>query len=62
MGAPEPGLTPSPQLPGFLVVRKGKKRSSSVMDLENRRVVAKGEGEGVGWSGSLGLIDANYCL
>ena len=25
-------------------------------------MVAKGEGEGVGWSGSLGLIDADYCL
>jgi len=22
----------------------------------------KGEGEGVGWTGSLGLIDANYCV
>ena len=31
-----------------------------IMDLENRLVVAKGEG--VGWMGSLGLIDANYCL
>ena len=31
------------------------------MDLENRYVVAKGE-EGVGWTGSLGLTDANYCL
>ena len=30
--------------------------------LENRLVVAKGEGEGVGWMESLGLIDANYCL
>jgi len=32
--------------------------------LENRLVVAKGEeeGEGVGWTGSLGLIDVNYCL
>ena len=30
------------------------------MDLENRLVVAKGEKEGVGWTGSLGLIDANY--
>jgi len=30
------------------------------MDLENRLVVA--EGEGVGWTGNLGLIDANYCL
>ena len=28
-----------------------------IMDLENRLVVAKGKGEGVGWIGSLGLID-----
>ena len=27
------------------------------MDLENRPVVAKGEGEGVEWTGNLGLID-----
>ena len=27
---------------------------------ENRLVVAKGEGEGVGWTQSLGLADANY--
>ena len=33
-----------------------------VMDLENRLVVAKGEGEGVGGIGSLGLMDANYCF
>ena len=33
-----------------------------IMDLENRLVVAKGEGEGVGWIESLGLIDADYCL
>ena len=33
-----------------------------IMDLENRLVVAKGDGEGVEWIGSLGLIDANYCL
>ena len=33
-----------------------------IMDLENRLVVAKGEWEGVGWMGSLRLIDANYCL
>ena len=31
-------------------------------DLENRLVVAKGEGEGMGWFGNLGSIDANYCL
>lgn len=33
-----------------------------IMDLENRLVVAKGEGEEVGWLGSLGLIDADSCL
>ena len=31
-------------------------------DLEKRPVVAKGEGEGVGWTGNLGLIDANDCI
>ena len=32
------------------------------MDLENRLVVAKGEGggEGIGWTGNLGLIDAKH--
>ena len=33
-----------------------------IMDLENRLVVAKGEQEGGGWIGSLGLINTNYCL
>ena len=33
-----------------------------LMDLEKRLVVAKGEGEGVGWTGNLGLIDANYYI
>ena len=33
-----------------------------IMDLENRLVVAKREGEGVGWIANLGLIDENYCL
>ena len=33
-----------------------------IMDLENRLVVAKEEGEGVGWTGSLGLVDANYYI
>ena len=33
-----------------------------LMGLENRLVVAKWEGEGMGWTGSLGLIDANYCI
>ena len=33
-----------------------------IMDMENRLGIAKGEGEGVGWMGSLVLMDANYCL
>ena len=33
-----------------------------IMDMENILVVAKGEGEGVRWTGNLGLIDANHCL
>ena len=33
-----------------------------IMDLQNRLVVAKGEGESVGGIGSLGLTVANYCL
>ena len=32
------------------------------MDLENRVVVALGEGEGVGGNGSFGLMDATYCF
>ena len=33
------------------------------MDMENRLLVAKGEGEGdrVGWTGGLGLPD-DYCI
>ena len=34
----------------------------NLMDLVNRLVVAKGKGKGVGWTGNLGLIDANSCL
>ena len=33
-----------------------------LMDLQNRLVVARGEEEGVGWMGCLGLIDADYYL
>ena len=32
-----------------------------LMDLENRVVVAMGEVEGVGWTGSLALIDVANC-
>ena len=33
---------------------------NQIMDMENTLVVAKGEGEEVGWTGSLGLIEANF--
>ena len=33
-----------------------------LMDLENRLVVAKGREGGSGMTGSLGSIDANYCI
>ena len=33
-----------------------------LMDLEKRLVVAWGEGEGLGGTGSLGLMDEDYCL
>ena len=38
-----------------------QKDESEPLTDENRLVVAKGEGEGVGWTGTLGLVeDANY--
>ena len=34
-----------------------------IMDMQNRLVVFKREGEGIPkWIGNLGLIDVNYCL
>ena len=36
--------------------------STEKKDLENRLVVAKGVGEGVGWTESLKLVEANYCV
>ena len=34
----------------------------NIVELENKLVVAKEEGEKVGWIGNLGLVDADYCL
>ena len=34
----------------------------NIMDLENTLVVAKGDREGVGWTGNLGLIDADIAF
>ena len=33
-----------------------------LIGIRNGPVVANGEGEGVGWPGSLGLVDANYYI
>ena len=44
------------------MARMNLSTEKKIMDMENRSVVAKGDGEGVGWTGSLGLIDANCCL
>lgn len=33
-----------------------------IMDMENRLVVAQGEREEVGWTGRLGLVNANYSI
>ena len=35
------------------------KTETDCSDIMDRLVVAKGDGEGVGWTGSLGLLDAN---
>ena len=32
------------------------------MVIKNRLVIAKEKGEGVGWTGSLELVDANYYI
>jgi len=42
------------------MAQKNLSTEKKLMGLENRLVVAKGEG--VGWTGHLGLIDANYCI
>jgi len=44
-------------------IRHERTFPKKIMDMENRHfVVAKREGEGVGGTGNLRLIDANYCL
>ena len=44
------------------MVQMNLSTEKKLRDLENRLVVAKGEEEEVGWTRSLGLIDANYCI
>ena len=45
-----------------LMVTKYQKKKEKRLDMENGLVVAKREGEGVGGTGGLGLVDANYCI
>ena len=42
--------------------QQAKQNQNRLTDIENRLVVVKGEGGGEGWTGSLGLADANYCI
>ena len=44
------------------MVQMNLSTEKKLMDLENRLVVDKGGGEGVGWTGNLGLTDGNYCF
>ena len=44
------------------MAQKNLSIEKKLMDLENILLVAKVAGEGVGWTGSLGLIEANSCI
>ena len=44
------------------MVQMNLSTKKKIMDLENRLMVAKGEGEGAGYIENLGSIYANYCL
>ena len=44
------------------MARMNLSTEKKIMDMKNRLVVAKREREGLGWTGNLGLVDANYCL
>ena len=42
--------------------RTSLEKRNRLTDMENRLEGANGEGEGVGWTGSLGLVDANCSI
>ena len=42
------------------MVQMNLSTEKKIIDMENSLVLT--EGEGMGWTGSLELIDANYCL
>ena len=37
-------------------------KTEKIADLQDRLMFAKGEGEGLGWIGNLGLADENSCI
>ena len=37
-------------------------KQKQTMDMQSRLVVAEEREKGVGWTGSLGLVDANYYI
>ena len=44
------------------MAQMNRSTEKKLLDMENRLAVAKEEGEGVGWSGNLGLVDTNYYI
>ena len=48
----------------FIIAKTWKKPKclDRLTDMESRLVIAKGDGEGVEWIGSWGLVDANYYI
>ena len=35
---------------------------NKLIDMDKKLIIAKGEGERVGWTGNLGLVDENYSI
>ena len=52
--------SPSDEFQGTLAVKESAFSRNRLTNMENRLVVAKREREGVGWMGSLGLVDAKF--
>ena len=42
--------------------KKGEQNRNRLTDIEKRLGLPSGRGEGVGWTRSLGLVDANYYI
>ena len=57
-----PSVVQLPSQYDMLSTYKSALSDPHFLKIHGRLVIAKGEGEGVGWTGSLGLINANYCI